>query len=187
MISRFAVWAAVSLLLADVAAARAEELPSGGGQMPELRRGANGQIEVVPTHPTPRQAPGRASTSPAAPLSGGTAPPPVRVAVPPRLPAGPLRPVIEVRPNTPRVRDTAPGGTVVARYSVRMSNNSPFTGTVRFGPPYYDNNGRFALAGSNIIVNPDGPGIGPNKATMTDHITLEAIPGEAFPGSRVGR
>jgi len=53
---------------------------------------------------------------------------------------------------------------------------------VRFGPPYYDNDGRFALAGSNIIVNPDGPGIGPNKATMTDHITLEAIP-----GSRVER
>ncbi len=86
--------------------------------------------------------------------------------------------MIEVRPNTPRVQDTAPGGAVVARYSVRMSDNSPFTGTVRFGPPYYDNNGRFALAGSNIIVNPDGPGIGPNKATMTDHITLEAIPGE---------
>jgi hypothetical protein len=188
MISRFAVGAAVSLLLADVAAARAQELPSGGGQMPELRRGANGQIEVVPTHPAPRQAPSRASTSPAPPPpSGGSAPPPVRVAVPPRLPAGPLRPVIEVRPNTPRVRDTAPGGTVVARYSVRMSDNSPFTGTVRFGPPYYDNNGRFALAGSNIIVNPDGPGIGPNKATMTDHITLEAIPGEAIPGSRVGR
>jgi hypothetical protein len=90
--------------------------------------------------------------------------------------------VIEVRPNTPRVRDTAPGGTVVARYSVRMSDNSPFTGTVRFGPPYYDNNGKFTLTGSNIIVNPDGPGIGPNGATITDHITLEAIP-----GSRVGR
>jgi hypothetical protein len=151
--------------------------------MPELRRGANGQIEVLPTHPAPRQTPGRASTSPAPPPpSGGSAPPPVRVAVPPRLPAGPLRPVIEVRPKTPRVRDTAPGGTVVARYAVRMSDNSPFTGTVRFGPPYYDNNGRFALVDGNIIVNPDGPGIGPNTATVTDHITLEAIP-----VSRVGR
>ena len=90
--------------------------------------------------------------------------------------------MIEVRPNTPRVRDTAPGGTVVARYSVRMSDNSRFTGTVRFGPPYYDNNGKFALTGGNIIVNPDGPGIGPNEATITDHITLEAIP-----ESRVGR
>jgi hypothetical protein len=90
--------------------------------------------------------------------------------------------VIEVRPNTPKVRDTAPGGAVVASYSVRMSDNSPFTGTVRFGPPYYDDNRKFALAGNNIIVNPNGPGIGPNKATVTEHITLEAIP-----ESRVGR
>jgi hypothetical protein len=84
--------------------------------------------------------------------------------------------VIEVRPNTPRVRDTAPGGTVVASYSVRMSDYSPFTGTVRFGPPYYDSEGRFALTENAIIVNPNGPGIGPNQATITDHITLEAIP-----------
>ena len=151
--------------------------------MPELRRGANGQIEAVPTNPATRQAPSRTSTAPAPPpLSRGGAPPPVRVAAPPPVPAGPLRPVIEVRPNTPKVPDTAPGGTVVARYSVRMSDNSPFSGTVRFGPPYYDNNGRFALADNAIIVNPNGPGIGPNKATITDHITLEAIP-----ESRVGR
>jgi hypothetical protein len=183
MISRFAAGAAVSLLLADAAASWAQGLPSGGGPMPELRRGANGQIEVVPKNPAARQTPGGANTAPAAPpLSRGGAPPPVRVAAPPRLPAGPLRPVIEVRPNTPSVRDTAPGGTVVARYSVRMSDNSPFTGTVRFGPPHYDDNGKFALAGSNIIVNPDGPGIGPNQTTMTDHITLEAIP-----DSRVAR
>jgi hypothetical protein len=151
--------------------------------MPELRRGANGQIEVLPTNPATRRAPGGASTPPAAPpLTRGGTPPAVRVTVPPRLPAGPPRPVIEVRPNTPRVQDTAPGGTIVARYSVRMSDNSPFTGTVRFGPPYYDDNGRFALVENNIIVNPNGPGIGPNEATITDHITLEAIV-----QSRVGR
>ena len=151
--------------------------------MPELRRGANGQIEVLPTNPATRQAPSRTSTAPAPPpLSRSGAPPPVRVAAPPPVPAGPLRPVIEVRPSTPKVPDTAPGGTVVARYSVRMSDNSPFSGTVRFGPPYYDNNGRFALIDGNIIVNPNGPGIGPNKATITDHITLEAIP-----ESRAGR
>ena len=191
MISRFAVGAAVLLVLADAAAGRAQELPSAGGAMPELRRGTNGQIEVVPTNPVTRQAPnpvtrqapGRASTAPAAPPTNrGGAPPAVRVTAPPPVPAGPLRPVIEVRPNTPKVPDTAPRGTVVATYSVRMSDNSRFTGTVRFGPPYYDNDGRFALVDGNIIVNPDGPGIGPNKATVTDHITLEAIP-----ESRVGR
>ncbi len=83
MISRFAVGAAVSLLLADVAAARAQELPSGGGPMPELRRGANGQIEVVPTNPATRAPPGRASTAPAAPpLTRIGAPPAVRVTAP---------------------------------------------------------------------------------------------------------
>ncbi len=90
--------------------------------------------------------------------------------------------MIEVSPNTPKVPDTAAGGTVVAGYSVRMSNNSPFKGTVRFGPPHFDDDGKFALDGSNIIVNPNGPGIGPNKATITGHITLEAIP-----EGRVGR
>ena len=151
--------------------------------MPELRRGAKGQIEAVPTNPLPHQPAGRTSTAPAPPpLGRGGAPPPVRVATPPPVPAGPLRPVIDVRPNTPKVPDTAPGGTVVARYSVRMSDNSRFTGTVKFGPPYYDSDGRFALVDNNIIVNPKGPGIGPNKATITDHITLEAIP-----ESRAGR
>jgi hypothetical protein len=57
-----------------------------------------------------------------------------------------------------------------------MSDNSQFTGTVRFGAPYYDNKGVFALRGNSIIVNPKGPGLGPNKTTITDHITLEAIP-----------
>ena len=151
--------------------------------MPELRRGAKGQIEAVPTNPSTRQAPGSTSTAPAAPpTSRGGAPPPVRVTAPPSVPAGPLRPVIEILPNIPKVPDTAPGGTVVARYSVRMSDNSRFTGTVKFGPPYYDSDGRFALVDNNIIVNPKGPGIGPNKATITDHITLEAIP-----ESRAGR
>jgi hypothetical protein len=152
--------------------------------MPELRRGANGKIEVVPTNPATREAPDKTSTPPAGPRPsrGGPPPPTVRVTAQPRLPAGPLRPAIEVRPSTPRVPDTAPGGTVVASYSVRMSDNSRFTGTVGFGPPYYDNNGRFALIDNKIIVNPNGPGIGPNKATITDHITLEAIP-----ESRAGR
>jgi hypothetical protein len=63
-----------------------------------------------------------------------------------------------------------------------MSDNSPFTGTVQFGPPSYDNKGKFALRGNAIIVNPNGPGIGPNRTTIIEHITLEAIP-----ESRAGR
>jgi len=192
MTYRRAVEAALFLFLADIAAASAQELPRGGGPLPELRRGANGQIEVVPTAPAPRSAPMRPNDNPSpavvTPNSGAAKPthaappPPVPVAAPPALPAGPARPVIEIQPGKPRVPDTALGGTVVASYSVRMSDNSPFTGTVRFGPPYYDDNGKFALDGTRIIVSRDGPGIGPNKTTVTNRITLEAVP-----ENRVGR
>ena len=81
-----------------------------------------------------------------------------------------------VAPVIPHVPDTTLRGATVATYSVMMSDGSPFTGTVRFGPPYYDGNGVFALSGNKIVVNPGGPGLGPNRTTMTDHITLEAIP-----------
>lgn len=84
--------------------------------------------------------------------------------------------MIIVAPVTPRVPDTTPRGATVATFSVMMSDGSPFTGTVRFGAPYYDGKGVFALSGNKIIVNPDGPGLGPNRTTITNHITLEAIP-----------
>jgi hypothetical protein len=168
------------LFLADIGLGRAQELPSGSGPVPDLRRGANGQLEAVPRVPGARETPVRRSPTPAlVPPSSvqptrGSSPAPVRAAAPP-LPRGPSRPVIEVRPGTPRLPDTAPRGTAVAYYSVRMSDGSPFAGIVRFGPPHYDDNGRFALEGNSIVVNPNGPGIGPNKTTVTNHITLEAI------------
>jgi hypothetical protein len=56
-----------------------------------------------------------------------------------------------------------------------MSDGSPYTGTVNFGAPFFDAGGSFAISGNSIIVNPNGPGIGPNMSTITDHITLEAI------------
>lgn len=170
-------------LLANVAASGAQQLPSGGGLLPSLRRGANGQIEALPPDTPPGPLTGRPSKAPAAGAPNPTSPkvgrevaaPAVQSPLRPVLPAGP-QPVITVTPRTPSVPDTTPRGTIVANYSVKMSDNSPFAGIVRFGPPYYDNNGIFALRGKNIIINPNGPGIGPNKTTITDHITLEAIP-----------
>jgi hypothetical protein len=100
----------------------------------------------------------------------------VNIAAPPPPPPPPLQPVITVTPSMPTVPDTTPVGAVVAAFSVVMSDGSPFTGTVSFGAPYYDAGGIFALAGRNIIVNPSGPGVGPNMTTITDHITLVAIP-----------
>jgi hypothetical protein len=88
----------------------------------------------------------------------------------------PSQPVITVTPSAPTIPDTTPLGTVVATFSVAMSDGSPFSGTVGFGAPYYDAGGIFSISGSNIIVNPSGPGVGPNMSTITDHITLVAIP-----------
>jgi hypothetical protein len=96
--------------------------------------------------------------------------------VPPAPPPAPVQPVITVTPNTPEAPDTTPLGAVIATFSVVMSDGSPFTGTVAFGAPYFDGGGIFALSGDHIIVNPTGPGVGPNMTTLTDHITLEAIP-----------
>ena len=74
--------------------------------------------------------------------------------------------------------DTTPKGAVVATYTVAMSDGSPFVGTIGFGPPNFDAGGIFSLMGAptsgNIIVNPTGPGIGPNLGTITDQITLVA-------------
>jgi hypothetical protein len=168
---------AIALWWAQVAASAAQELPTGGGPVPPLRRGAHGQIEIAPPDSVPRPGADKHTMAPAA---GAPKPSPSRTG-----PGGstravrdtrPPQPVIMVTPNAPRVRDTAPLGSVVASYSVRMSDGSPFTGTVRFGPPYYDSKGVFALSGNDIVVNPNGPGIGPNKTTITDHITLETVP-----------
>jgi hypothetical protein len=86
----------------------------------------------------------------------------------------PPAPAITVTPSNPTIPDTTPLGAVVATFAVTMSDGSPFTGTVGFGAPNYDAGGVFAIAGNNIIVNPSGPGVGPNTATLTDQITLEA-------------
>jgi hypothetical protein len=86
---------------------------------------------------------------------------------------------IIVTPNTPQLPDTTSVGAVVASYTVTMSDGSPFVGTIGFGSPNFDAGGIFALTGSptsgNIIVNPNGPGVGPNSSTVTDHITLIAM------------
>jgi len=169
-----------ALLWADIAVSAAQGLPLGGGQVPPVRRGADGQIEIAPPNTVPRPGTSRHGAAPetiaprtVSPRVGRQgAPPAVRSTAPP----GPPQPVITVIPNTPRVSDTTPLGAVVATYSVTMSDGSPFTGTVRFGAPYHDGRGVFALSGNKIIVNPSGPGLGPNRTTITNHITLETIP-----------
>jgi hypothetical protein len=84
---------------------------------------------------------------------------------------------IIVNPMAPTIPDTTPLGATVATYSVVMSDGSAYRGTVTFGPPNFDAGGIFALNTVNktIIVNPAGPGVGPNMSTIVDHITLQAL------------
>jgi hypothetical protein len=180
---------ALLLLAADIGVSVAQQLPPGGGPLPQLRRGADGQIEMVPPETPARPATGPRAAAPAtvapeAATSKAGAP----KTMPPKLNSHPSaaaiqrptrvppQPVITVVPERPTVSDTAPLGTVVARYSIRMSDGSRFSGNVRFGPPFYDGKGSFALAGDRVIVNPNGPGLGPNKTTITRYFTLEAVP-----------
>jgi hypothetical protein len=166
------------LLWGPIAASVAQGLPPGGGLLPPVRRGADGQIEIAPPDPAAGPQIGRHHPAPAAtPPKAGQPAVTRRTAAPAmRGAAAPPEPVITVVPTTPKVPDNTPRGAAVATYSVTMSDGSPFTGTVRFGAPYYDGKGAFALSGKNIIVNPNGPGLGTNKTTITNHITLEAIP-----------
>jgi hypothetical protein len=173
---------AAALLAVGFVTAATQELPPGGGAVPPLRRGANGQIEIVPPSAPAPAGNQRRGTRPAAiapkagspGMSGSGRASSVRRAAP--LPPSTPQPVITVMPDTPRVPDTTRPGAVVATYSVKMSDGSPFAGTVRFGPPHYDGKGVFALSGNNIIVNPQGPGLGHSKTTVIDHITLQAVP-----------
>jgi hypothetical protein len=119
-----------------------------------------------------------AAPPPPAPPAPPPPPPPAPPPPPPAPPPPPPAPVITVTPNTPQVPDTISVGAVVATYTVTMSDGSPFAGTIGFGPPNFDAGGIFSLTGSppsgNVIINPSGPGVGPNLSTITDHITLVA-------------
>jgi hypothetical protein len=110
----------------------------------------------------------------------GSGPPPGPPPPPP--PPPPLSVVITVTPGTPTIPDTTTKGTLVASFTVSMSDSSLYTGTIVFGPPNFDNNSVFSLSptvknpdgsvSGQILVNPNGPGVGPNPDTVTDHVTL---------------
>jgi hypothetical protein len=163
---------ALALLSAPSAA---QDLPSGGGSVPALRRGSDGQIEVAPTtaaSPKLSARPRRGDRGSAPAAEPNSKAPEFRATAAPRTP----QPLINITPAVPRISDTTPRGAVVASYSVVMSDGSPFTGIVRFGAPYYDGQKVFALSDNKIIVNPNGPGVRSGKSTVTHHVTLETVP-----------
>jgi hypothetical protein len=73
--------------------------------------------------------------------------------------------VITFDPPTPSLSSDASGSTVVSAVNVTWSNGAPFTGTIAFTTPFSDDSSTFALSGNNVIVNPDGPGLGADGDT----------------------
>jgi hypothetical protein len=82
-------------------------------------------------------------------------------------------PVISFNPPNPSIPANAPRGTVVATIQVKMSDGSAFTGVLGFGTPYEDDNATFTISGSNLIVNPSGPGVSADAST-TQNVTVVA-------------
>lgn len=82
-------------------------------------------------------------------------------------------PVISFYPPNPSIPANAPGGTVITQIQVTMSDGSAFTGTLGFGTPYENDNATFTISGSNLIVNPSGPGLSADVNTTQD-VTIVA-------------
>ncbi len=76
-------------------------------------------------------------------------------------------------PASPTIASSAAPGTAVATVNVTWSDGSPFTGTLSFAAPNNDDNHTFALSGTSIIINPDGPGVSGDGGT-TQNITVQA-------------
>ena len=83
-------------------------------------------------------------------------------------------PVITVTPAMPSIPDTTALGTLVATVSYAMSDGSTWTGTAVLSS---NPSNIFALSGGSLIVNPNGPGVGPNPGTQVDNITILATSG----------
>jgi Domain of unknown function (DUF4082) len=80
---------------------------------------------------------------------------------------------LSLNPANPTVASNAPAGTVVATITASWSDGSPFTGTLSFGPPYFNDQGVFAISGNSLIIDPSGPGLS-NDANTVQDLTIVA-------------
>jgi hypothetical protein len=76
-------------------------------------------------------------------------------------------------PANPSIPSNASAGTVVATINASWSDGSPFTGTLSFGTPYSNDNGMFAISGSNLIISPSGSGVSTDANTV-QNVTVVA-------------
>jgi hypothetical protein len=105
---------------------------------------------------------GGSTASCSAPLAQSSSLPP-----PPAL-------TLTISPLSPTISADAPLATYVATATAAWSDGSPFTGTIQFTAPYYDDGGTFALSGNNLIISPLGLGVNGDGNT-TQHVSLIAV------------
>jgi hypothetical protein len=89
------------------------------------------------------------------------------------VPAGSPYLNITVSPSNSTISSTTPLGATVAQVTAAWSDGSPFTGTLSFGPPNFNAGGVYALDGNNLIISPNGPGVGATGGT-TAYVTIVA-------------
>jgi hypothetical protein len=76
-------------------------------------------------------------------------------------------------PPSPSIAPSAPGGTVVATIIAAWSDGTPFTGSLGFGPPFYNDAGTFTISGNKLIMNRAAPAISARGGT-TRNVTIIA-------------
>jgi hypothetical protein len=74
--------------------------------------------------------------------------------------------ILSVTPMAPSIPQTTALGAVVAVVTASWSDGSPFTGTISFAGPKYDDGGTFALSGNQLIINPAGLGVNGDGGTV---------------------
>jgi hypothetical protein len=80
---------------------------------------------------------------------------------------------VSVSPVSPRIFDNAALGSVVGTITCTWSDASPCTATLGFASPYNNAGGVYAISGSNLIINPSGPGVGAAAGTL-ENVTIQA-------------
>lgn len=88
-------------------------------------------------------------------------------------PTPPPRLTLSFNPPSPNVSPNSPAGTVVTTITAAWSDGTPFTGTLDFGPPYYNDGRTFAISGNKLIINPAGPGVSALGGTQRN-VTITA-------------
>jgi Domain of unknown function (DUF4082) len=82
----------------------------------------------------------------------------------------PNTPVLSLsfNPPNPSIPANAPAGTVVTTIVPSWSNGATFTGTLSFGSAYSNDNGIFAISGSNLVISTSATGLAADGGTIQD-------------------